>query len=373
METLFLILLFLSLYSYLIYPGVLFILSKVTKNLWTQEDIRPMVSIIISVYNEETFIDEKIRNALALDYPKELLEIVISSDGSTDRTNEIVSGIEDSRLVLRAFSKRSGKTACLNRVIRQTKGDIVVFTDANSIYPPDLLVKVIRNFASPDVGLVTGWTKYRNLEGGNETTGIYSKFETWAKYWESLISSCVGADGAIFAIRKSLYRTLEKYDINDFVIPLHVIKQGKRVVMDLEVFCFEKPLKDIKKEYRRQVRITTRTLGAIRHNMEFINPLRFFSFSFFLISHKVVRFLFPFFLIGTFVINFFILKESFFYILTLSGQILFLVVGLIGILGLYEGRLTGFIKFFLITTSAQLVGWFRMLFGVSDTMWTPQR
>jgi len=373
MEIMFLTFLFLSVYSYVIYPGVLFVLSKIAGDLWTQENIRPIVTIIISAYNEESVIEEKIQNTLALDYSKELLEVIVSSDGSTDRTNEIVSGIEDSRLVLRAFSKRSGKTACLNRVIRQTKGDIVVFTDANSIYPPDLLVKVIRNFASPDVGLVTGWTKYRNLEGGDETTGIYSKFETWAKYWESLISSCVGADGAIFAIRKFLYRPLEDYDINDFVIPLHVIKQGKRVVMDPEVFCFEEPSKGVKKEYRRQVRIATRTLGAIWHNMEFINPLRFRSFSFFLISHKVMRFLAPFFLIGTFVINFFILKESFFYILTLSGQILFLVVGLIGILGLHEGRLTGFIKFFLITTSAQLVGWFRMLFGVSDTMWTPQR
>ena len=373
MEIMFLTFLFLSVYSYVIYPVVLYILSRVAGDLWTQEDIRPTVSIIISAYNEESVIEEKIQNTLALDYSKELLEIIVSSDGSTDRTNEIVSGIEDSRLVLRAFSERSGKTACLNRIVPEAKGDIILFTDANSMFPSDLLFKVVRNFARPYVGLVTGWTKYRTLEGGDETPGIYSKFETWTKYWESLISSCVGADGAIFAIRKLLYRPLEDYDINDFVMPLHVIKQGKRVVMDPEVFCFEKPSKGAEKEYRRQVRITTRTLGAIRHNMEFINPLRFRSFSFFLISHKVMRFLVPFFLIGTFGINFFILKESFFYILTLSGQILFLAVGLIGIFGLYEGRLTGFIKFFLITTSAQLVGLFRMLFGVSDTMWTPQR
>jgi cellulose synthase/poly-beta-1,6-N-acetylglucosamine synthase-like glycosyltransferase len=373
METLFLILLFLSVYSYLIYPGVLFILSRVAGDLWDQEYIRPIVTIIISAYNEESVIEEKIRNTLALDYPKELLEVIVSSDGSNDRTDEIIAGIQDSRLVLRAFSGRSGKTTCINRVAPEAKGNIILFTDANSMFPLDLLVKVVRNFASPNVGLVTGWTKYRNPEGGDETTGIYSKFETWTKYWESLISSCVGADGAIFAIRKLLYRPLEKYDINDFVIPLHVIKQGKRVVIDPEVFCFEKPLKDTKKEYRRQVRITTRTLGAIRRNVEFINPLRFFSFSFFLISHKVMRFLVPFFLIGTFVINFFILKESFFYILTLSGQIFILVVGLIGILGLTDGKLARFIKFFLITASAQLVGWFRMLFGASDTMWTPQR
>jgi cellulose synthase/poly-beta-1,6-N-acetylglucosamine synthase-like glycosyltransferase len=297
----------------------------------------------------------------------------VSSDGSTDRTNDIVSGIEDSRLVLRAFSERSGKTACLNRVVPHAKGDVVLFTDANSMLPSDLLVKLIRNFASPDVGVVTGWTKYRSHEGEDETTGVYSKLEMWTKHAESLISSCVGADGAIFAIRKPLYRPLEEHDINDFVIPLHVIRQGKRMVMDPEVFCYEEPSEEAGKEYRRQVRITTRTLGAISRNLEFMHPLRFGSFSLFLVSHKIVRFLVPFFLIGTFVTNLFLLNKSIFYIVTLSGQIVILLMGLFSIIGIYNGRLASVIKFFLITVSAQFVGWFRMLLGTSDTIWTPQR
>ncbi|KPJ65505.1 hypothetical protein AMJ44_10020 [candidate division WOR-1 bacterium DG_54_3] len=373
MEIIFLTLILLSLYSYSIYPLVLFVISRGVLNLWDKKDIRQTVSIIISVYNEESIIEEKIQNTLKLDYPKDLVEIVVVSDGSTDRTVEIVSGIHDPRLVLRAFSERSGKTSCLNRVVPEAKGDIVLFSDANSMFSPNLLRKLVRNFACPEVGLVTGWTKYRNHRGGERTSGTYSELERWTKYWESIISSCVGADGAIFAIRKSLFRPLEDHDINDFVIPLHVLKQGKRAVLDPEVFCFEEPSKGVEQEYHRQVRITTRTLGAILCNKEFINPWRYRSFSFFLISHKLIRFLVPFFLLGIFLTNLFLLNGSIIYAVILCGQIFVLVLGLLSILDIYTGKLSSLVKFYLITVSAQLVGWSRMLLGIKDTIWTPQR
>ena len=363
-----------SIYSYLIYPTALLVLSKVLRNPQPQQyDITPYVSIIISAYNEELVIKEKILNTLALDYPNELLEIIISSDGSTDRTNEIVSEIKDSRVVLRSF-ERLGKTACLNRTVPDARGDIILFTDANSMFESNLLNRVVRNFTSSDIGLVTGWTKYRSHKAAQGTTGIYSSLEKITKHWESQISSCVGADGAIFAIRKSLYQPLKEHEINDFVIPLHVIKQGKRVVLDPEVFCFEEPSKEIRGEYRRQVRITTRTLNAIRHHMEFINPLRFGFFSFFLISHKVFRFTVPFFLMGVFMTNILILdKRPFLYSMIFFGQVLFIVGGILNILGKVNGRISGFCKIFLITSAAQLVGWMRTFLGVSDTMWTPLR
>lgn len=372
MESLFLILLFLSIYSYFIYPLSLFILTKVFRNSWTKENIRPTISIIVSAYNEEAVIEEKIRNTLALKYPQELLEVIVSSDGSTDRTNEIVTGIKDSRIVLRAF-ERLGKTACLNRVVPEARGEIVLFTDANSMFPEDLLIKLVKNFAGPDIGMVTGWTKYTVPETGKDATGIYSKLEKWTKHWESLISSCVGADGAIFAVRKFLYQPLCEQDINDFVIPLHVIKQGKRVIMDTEVFCFEEPSKGAQKAYDRQVRITTRTLGAIRRNLVFLNTFMFGSFSFFLLSHKVIRMLMPFFFVGTLVTNFLILNISPLYIITLAGQIMFIALGISSLLGIVRGRIATICQYFLITFSAQFIGWIRMLSGVQDTIWTPQR
>jgi glycosyltransferase involved in cell wall biosynthesis len=373
MKMMFLIFLFLSLYSYLIYPGVLFFLSKIARHPWTRKDIKPTVSIIISVYNEESIIGKKIQNALALDYSKELLEVIVSSDGSTDQTTKIVSEMRDSRLLLRDFPDRSGKTTCLNRVVPDAKGDIILFTDANSMFPPDMLATLVKNFNSPEIGLVTGWTKYQSPGEQQPTAGMYSRLEKTTKHVESSISSCVGADGAVFAIKKYLYKPLKEHDINDFIIPLHVIEQGKRVVLDPDVFCVEDTATGGLREYQRQVRITTRTLGAIRRNAVFMNPLSFGVFSFFLISHKVIRFLVPFFVLGLFVTNLFLLPKSPFYILTFSGQILFVAAGIANVFGIVKGRISTICKFFLITLSAQLIGWIRMFIGIEDTMWTPQR
>jgi cellulose synthase/poly-beta-1,6-N-acetylglucosamine synthase-like glycosyltransferase len=339
---------------------------------WLKQEITPSVSVIISAYNEEAVIDQKVRNALALDYPEDHLEVIVSSDGSTDRTNKIVSEIQDHRLTLFAFPERVGKTACLNKVIQKAKGEIVLFTDANSMFTSDLLLNVVRNFADQDIGLVTGWTRYHKPGGSEETTSLYSKFEKWTKIRESSVSSCVGADGAVFAIRKELYRILQEYDINDFVIPLDVIRQKKRVVMDPEVFCFEEPTHEAGAEYQRQVRITARTLGAIHRNLDFLNPFRFGVFAYFLFSHKIMRFLVPFFLIGTFLTNLLLLTTSWFYALTLLGQI---VVGLLGVASTTpfgKGKLASIAGFFLLTVAAQLVGWLKVLSGASFTVWNPR-
>jgi hypothetical protein len=242
------------------------------------------------------------------------------------------------------------------------------------MFPQDILVNLSRNFADPEIGLVTGWTRYGDVDQGEDTTGIYSRFEKWTKVQQSRVASCVGADGAVFAVRKELYRTLREDDINDFVIPLHVIRQGKRVVMDAEVYCFEKSANKAGKEYQRQVRITNRTLNAIRRNLEFLNPFRYGAFAYFLVSHKIMRFLVPIFVIATFVTNLMLLGTSHFYSITLGCQLAAFAVAVSGLLGFDVGGRVGEIaKFFLVTMLAQLTAWFRTLAGISDTIWTPQR
>ncbi len=375
MEIAFLTFICLSLYSYLLFPVILAVSSRVIKRPWSKGIIRPTISMIISVYNEEKVIAAKIENTLVLDYPSEKLEIMVVSDGSTDSTEQIVSNFSsrDSRIVLKDFRERSGKTACLNLAVPEASGDIIFFTDANSMFPKDILAKLVSNFADASVGLVTGWTKYGDFAVGEDTTGLYSRFEKWSKLQESIISSCVGADGAIFAMRKELYRTLQEYDINDFVIPLNVIRQGKRVVLDRDVYCFERPSNEAGKEYRRQVRITTRTLGAIRRNLEFLDPFHYGSFAFFLISHKIMRFLVPFFLIATFGINLILIAQSPVYRVTFLGQLALLAVGVSSLLGFITGRVGDIVKLLAVTLLAQLGAWYRTFTGVSDTMWTPQR
>jgi len=373
MAAAFIVLFSLTIYPYLLFPLIMITLSRIVGKAWKQSDSKQRISVIISVFNEEGVIRAKIENSLNLLYPAELLEIIVVSDGSTDQTNQIVSSFADPRIKLAAFSDRKGKTACLNQVVPDAKGDIIVFTDANSMFPADVLLKFARNFVCEEIGLVTGWTKYRKPGGDEESVGLYGRLEMITKQAESTISSCVGADGAVFAIRKNLYRPLQDYDINDFVIPLNVIGQGKRVVLDQELFCIEQPGDNEAKEFRRQVRITNRTLGAIGRNIRFLNPFGFGSFAFFLFSHKVVRFLVPFSFLGTLLTALLLANDSIFFSLFVAAQLLFICIGVAGILKLSNGRLIQLCSFFLLTIAAQLIGWIRWATGRADTMWKPVR
>ena len=367
------ILLFLVLYPYFLYPAIVIIMAKTGGKIWVQDDDYKKISVIISVFNEEGVIRDKIRNTLKLLYPKELLEIIIVSDGSTDETNSIASSFEDSGIRLEAFPERKGKTACLNQVVPKAEGDIIVFTDANSMFLPDTLLKFSRNFKCGEIGLVTGWTKYRKPGGNEESVGLYARLEMVTKRAESMISSCVGADGAVFAIRKNLYRPLQDNDINDFVIPLNVIAQGKRVVLDSDVYCIEEPGENEAKEYSRQVRITNRTLGAMGRNIQFLNPFSYGSFAFFLFSHKLVRFLVPFTFLGTLVTALSLANQSIFHAIFSILQLLFICIGIAGMFRLLTDRLTQLCSFFLLTNLAQLVGWIRWASGKADVMWKPVR
>ena len=373
LEKSFFILLLLVLYPYLIYPTVVLAWAKAVGKGRRPGGGRPRISIIISAYNEEEVIREKIDNTLELAYPKDLMEILVVSDGSTDRTNAIVLSAGNPRVRLAAFADRQGKTACLNRTVPGARGDIVLFTDANSMLPADLLEDLAAAFADPDIGLVTGWTKYRKPGGNEEAVGLYARLEMMTKEAESRISSCVGADGAVFAVRKDLYRPLEERDINDFVIPLQVIAQGKRVVLDPAVYCIERPGDSGAREYRRQVRITNRTLGAIGRNLQFLNPARYGSFSFFLFSHKVIRFLVPFTFLGVFATAVPLAGTSLLYGGFAVAQLTFIGVGIAGLAGLLTGRLPQLCSVFLLTITAQLAGWLRWASGKADVMWKPAR
>lgn len=365
--------LLLTLYPYLLFPLLVVGWSRLGGRPWRQGEATPLISLVISVYNEAGVIREKLENALALDYPPERLEIVVVSDGSTDDTEGIVAAFADPRVVLKAYP-RAGKTACLNRAVAEVRGEVLVLTDANSMFPPQALKMIARNFADQEVGLVTGWTKYRRSGSEEEEApGLYARLEKVTKEAESLISSCVGADGAIFALRRELYRELQERDINDFVIPLNVLGQGRRVVLDPEVYCLEAPSAGAAKEFRRQARMTNRTLGAIRRNARFLNPLRYGSFALFLLSHKLLRYLVPFFAAGALLTSLALAGQGGFYLLAAVGMCLFVLAGILGLLNLVQSRLVNLCATFLLTNAAQVVGWSRFVTGRADTLWTPQR
>src|SRR5581483_6161428 len=224
MQLLFVLLVVLTVFSYAIYPVVVGVWAKLVHRGWNRTEATPSMTLVISVYNEEAVIREKLENALALDYPRDLLEILVVSDGSTDRTVAIAEEYGARGIRLLVAPERHGKTAALNLAVPGARGEIVAFTDANAMFPPTMLRTIARNFSDPDVGLVTGWTKYV-ARGGHESVGlyVYSRLERATKEAESLVSSCVGADGAVLAMRRALYRDLRHDDINDFVLPLDVV------------------------------------------------------------------------------------------------------------------------------------------------------
>lgn len=288
-----------TVYAYAAFPALASILGRSGRRRTPQAGPLETVTVIIPAYNEAESIDAKIRNVLASDYPRGNLDVIVVSDASTDGTNEIAARFEAEGVRLLLQPRRQGKTAGLNRAIDLARGEIVVFTDANALYGPDAIRALAGYFHDPRTGLVTGYTRYRVTESGAvaEVTNLYTSLEWTIKRGESRWGCCVGADGAIFAMRRGLYRRLQNDDINDFVLPLGVVDQGAWCTFADDVFCSESPGKDLESEFRRQSRISNRTLRGLWRNAHLLNPFRFPRFAFFLFSHKVIRFLVPVFLV----------------------------------------------------------------------------
>ncbi len=253
----------------------------------------PPLTLIISAYNERAVIAGKIQNALALDYPRELLEIVVVSDASSDGTDEIVAAYADRGVRLARQSERRGKTAGLNAVMPSITSDLVVFSDANAIYEPSAIRALVRNFGDPQVGCVTGEARYLSSDASTAATGerAYWRYEIWIKRLETAVGSMVGGDGAIYAIRRDLWRTLPDDAINDFLNPLQIVRDGWRAVYESEAVCYEEPAGTARREWHRRVRIVSRSWRAVFQASGALNPLRVGWFAVCLVSHKVLRWL----------------------------------------------------------------------------------
>ncbi|MEA2038501.1 MAG: glycosyltransferase, partial [Thermodesulfobacteriota bacterium] len=309
-----------------------------------------------------------------------LLEIAVISDGSTDKTNAIIQDFakQSDNIVPCIASENKGKTACLNDFVPKLKGDIILFSDANSFYDKNLIHMIIRPFADSEIGFVTGSTKYlASSEGAsNHTMGIYSRLERLTKSLETRTGSCVGADGAVFAIRKALFSPLNPDDINDLVIPFHIVSKRYRGILEETVFCTEKAAGQTE-EFQRQIRITNRTLRAIFNHKRLLNAFEFPLFSFKLFSHKLMKYLTPLWVLFLLITNALLAFGSgTFYKITFVLQGLFYACALIGLLQLREERKTKLINachVFLLVNVAYLIGWFMYLKGETYTSWKPER
>jgi cellulose synthase/poly-beta-1,6-N-acetylglucosamine synthase-like glycosyltransferase len=303
---------------------------------------QPSVSILIAAYNEEKSIYKTVMNKLDLDYPKDKLEIVVISDCSSDRTDDICLKIceTEKRVKFLRQAKRGGKTAALNHAVPVATGEIIVFSDANSIYREDALSHLVSNFQDASVGYVTGHMVYLKMKGNSVEEGCssYIRYENIIRTAESRTGSVVGVNGGIDAVRKELYEKINEDLISDFVIPLLVVKKGYRVIYEPKAVLEEYALSDPSKEFKMRVRVIVRAFHALRYMKSLFNIIKYPLFSYQLICHKLLRYMVPEFLLCLYVINIILYQNSLFYKVMFWGQCIFYGAALAGYIFQKQGK-----------------------------------
>ena len=364
-------------YCYVGYPVVLATLSGLLGQSNRKSDITPKVSLIVAAYNEERDIATKISNALALDYPAEKLEIIVASDCSTDRTDEIARQFRD-RLTLFRMPRRLGKTAAQNRAVSISGGEILVFSDATTDYDASAIRKLVRNFADPSVGCVAGRLVYRNGADASVGNGCisYWSYERILKYHESGLSSLIGVSGCMYAVRRISYAALAHDLSSDFVIAAEMRLLALRTVYEPEAVCYEDTNDCRADEMRMRVRIIEQTITALSRYRELLDPRRHGLFAFQLLSHKVARYLVPWLLISALVANVAAAKTTPALSTALIIQVGFYSSAVCSLMldKMRVGRkLLAIPSYFVLANIAAAIGLIKFLLGESHIVWEPIR
>lgn len=291
LEFLFALTILLSLSTYALYPLIVMMIGKFFPFKLLRNQATPAVSILIAAYNEEKDIHKKLENTLALDYPKEKIEIIVGSDGSSDRTAEIVADFSDKGVKLLDFKKNRGKTAVQNDLVAASKQEILVFTDAASFLRKESLRNLVKPFSDKRVGAVAGCMEFinedRNLTA--QSQGLYWKYEMKLREIESKIGRLIGVDGPLYAVRRKNYVALEAHIISDLMTPLLVLKQGKKVVLDKGAVVYEAPTTKSEQELNTRRRITLRGLIGLSSDLKILSPFHFPLLSIQIFFHKLLR------------------------------------------------------------------------------------
>lgn len=380
LEILFWSLLVAGLYPYVLYPALVWLLGKVVyRPISRDSDFRPTVTVVIAAYNEARLIEDTLSNKLEQDYPRDLFDILVVSDGSDDSTDEIVERLASAepRIKLLRQETRQGKTAALNAACAQATGELLVFSDANSIYRADALRVLVRNFADPSVGYVTGKMLYSDPDGSLVGDGCtaYMVYENLLRTFETRIGSIVGVDGAIDCIRKCLYRPMNPDQLPDFILSLDVIEQGYRVIYESDAVVMEEALSTDFAEHRMRERVALRGLWAMWDKINLFNVLRFPLFSWQLVSHKWLRYLSAGPLLAAAVLNWVLLGHGLIYQLAASVQTLFfllVVARLLRIRQIADQPLTRYCYYFALLNWSSATAFLKFIGGHKKVIWQPR-
>ncbi|HWF89261.1 MAG TPA: glycosyltransferase family 2 protein [Pyrinomonadaceae bacterium] len=365
-------------YTYAGYPLLLILLSKLRGKPVHRNDSTPPVTVIIAAYNEERDIAQKLENTLALDYPKSKLEILVTSDCSSDRTDEIVRSFAGRGVRLHRQEERLGKTAAQNAAVEKATGEILLFSDATTHYEPDVLRRLVPSFADASVGCVTGNVVYSHDADSSVSHGTrsYWNYEFLLKKHESAITSLIGVCGCMYAVRKSAYVPLYHEACSDFLMATMMVRQGLRAVYEPDAVCVEEPNAKGSKELAVRVRIITQTLADLWRNRDVLNPFRKGFYAVQLLSHKVMRYLVPVFLIVVFVTSALLAWQSLFYAVVFAAQVAFYLAAALSALMVRVGinsRLLALPQYFVITNVACLLALIKLMRGERYVRWEPVR
>lgn len=370
---------FILFYNYIGYALIIFIINKLSskKKSFTQNNFFPSVSFIVAAYNEEDCIEKKILNSLEQDYPADKIEFIFITDGSTDKTNDVIGNYQ--KIKLQYQPERKGKSAALNRVVAAAKNDILIFSDANTILNKEATKNITRHYEKDIVGGVAGEKKVMASNNGNdvgEGEGLYWKYESFLKQLDSDFYSVVGAAGELFSLRRNLYETVEDTVIlDDFIISMKVAQKGYRIVYEPGAYAMELPSFSMEDEQKRKVRIAAGGFQAMSMMGSLLAFWKQPKLSFLYISHRVLRWtLSPLCLIIAYLSNavLFFFSKDVFYQMLFAAQTIFYLMALLAAFSFVEKKKIKILKlayYFVFMNLSVILGFFRFLRGRQPAAW----
>lgn len=365
------------LYVYVGYPALLLLVAMFRRHRRAVLGYTPSISVLIAACNEEASLREKLEQTLQLDYPPDKMEVLVLSDGSQDRTDEIAKEFPDPRVHLVHIPERRGKTNAQNEGVKHATGEVLIFSDATTIYHPQALLYLAANYRDPGVGAVSGRYQYFDPRQDSPTglgTVAFWNHENNIKVLQSRISTLTGCCGCIYSVRKSAYTNLSPDIISDLVQPLWVIQKGYRVVFEDRALAYEQTTESIPEEFRMRVRVITRGMHGLLSVPELFKPWKHPWIAFQLFSHKILRWLAPLLLLLLLADNLLLVKHAYFRELFILQLCFYAIALLQAMVPLHRRwKLLGVPLYFCTLNAAAFLGLIELLRGKRHVIWQPVR
>ena len=364
------------LYAYLGYPLFLFLATKLfsKKASGNGGDYTPDVTVVIAVHNEEKNILNRLNDLTLQNYPGEKIEVVVVSDGSTDKTVSLVNQFKESnnlKLKILELKPNQGKPNALNTAVKVAEGDVLVFTDARQVFDVNVISELVSNFVDPRIGCVSGELFFKQSHDSNihQEMGLYWKYEKYIRKSESVLGSVVGVTGAIYAMRKELYKAIPVNTlIDDVLIPMNVVMQGYRVLFDEKAMAYDVVSNDAGQEWKRKVRTLSGNWQLLLDHMCLLNPFRnsiFFQF----VSHKVLRLIVPFLLMIILLVSFILSNDGYLWLFVLQ----LIIYGVIAVSFMFpqvrKYRIINLMYFFTVLNAAAVVSFYKVIICRQTNLW----